>query len=104
MNNIITNNLSISVDSFYQLPDKFQAEIREQFYCNTDVDFEDCQFFKVAGNWYELSEGLPRVDDVLPDDWQGKIEMRDGGTFYIKPAEDTIDGYNDKIIVGIEQI
>jgi hypothetical protein len=102
MNNIITYNQSISVDNFWELSENCQDEIREQFYCNTDEDFEDWQFFKVAGNWYELSEGLPHQNDVLPDNWEGKIEMRDGGTLYIKPSEDSIDGYNDKIIVGID--
>jgi hypothetical protein len=99
---IITNNRPISLYSYEYLTNKEQTEIKEQFYCNTESDFEDWQFFKVAGNWYELQEGLPHAEEKLPENWEGIIEMRDGGYIYIKAPKDGFDDYDSKIIVGIE--
>lgn len=99
---IITNNRPVDTYSYWSLSDKERAEIQEQFYCNTENDFEDWQFFKFAGNWYEITEGIPHSEEKLPEDWQGIIEMRDGGYIYIKTDKDGFDDYFSQIILGVE--
>jgi hypothetical protein len=99
---IITNHREIPVSSYWSLTNKEQQEIRNQFYCNTEDDFEDWEFFKVCGNWYELSEALPHADKEMLENWEGMVEMRDGGFIYIKGGEDGDTVYNPKIVVGID--
>lgn len=93
---MITNNRPVSVYSYQELSDKQQNEILQQFYCNTESDFESWQFFKFSGNWYELSESLPHQDEEIPENWDGLIEMRDGGILYVKNKG------NNKVILGVE--
>lgn len=99
---IITNNRPISTYSFWSLGEVEQKEIREQFYCNTETDFENWNFFKFAGAWYTVEEGLPHSEEQLPEDWQGIIEMRDGGYIYIKTGKNGFDDYFSEIILGVE--
>lgn len=99
---IITNHLLVNTYSFWSLGNKEQQEIEDQFCCNTVNDFEDWQFFKFAGNWYELSEGIPHKDKEMPKGWDGFIEMRDGGELYIKTPEAGFDDYFSQIILGVK--
>jgi len=95
---IKTNN--VPRDTFYvwQLDDKEQKKIRDQFGYYTEDELEEQTFFKYQGYWYSLSDFMRLDNDTTFKGWDGACSYSYFSGTLIKLVEEFMG--EPKVICG----
>ena len=93
---IKTNNVPRDFVYIWQLDDKEQKKLKEQFDYYTEEELEEQSFFKYQGYWYSLSDFLRVENDGTFKDWDG---YHSDSYFSGQLIKLTTDDYGDNQVI-----